>query len=300
MNVDGDPGGTPVNLWNGTGASDTGADWTSGGTGSEQAAADAGSGTNGWDTGVTAQNDTTTFDNGSAVDVDGTYSALEFMLNPQAFPVDSRLSIGFLDASNDLVGNWRRVENYTTDMDLGVWQQVSIPIEDFGLTEDVQKLRFRYRITAGQRHYFDDIKLVPPGSGGPYQFRVAAPDANTRLHVSMLSLIVSGPSAGWNNDGFANISALDKGLILRHRRLSDGEVLWKINSKNNIDLFGRYHPQDDITFADSVLMVGFMIKPGTASIIITDDEVLEFVVRDDLSSLTSARAFAHYGVEVAS
>ncbi len=65
-----------------------------------------------------------------------------------------------------------------------------------------------------------------------------------------------------------------------------------------MELFGRYHPQDDIEFADGTLLVGFMVKPGKASIAVTDDDVLEFVVRDDLSALSAARAFAHFGTEV--
>jgi hypothetical protein len=79
--------------------------------------------------------------------------------------------------------------------------------------------------------------------------------------------------------------------------LSTAEVLWSLNSKDNVDLFGRFHPQDDIIFADSVMLIGFMIKPGKASVVVTDDDVLEFVVRDNLSTITQGRAFAHYGVE---
>ena len=298
MNVNGSASGTPVNLWNGSGAGgDAGADWAVSGVGSEQAAA-AFAGDDGWDTGVTAQNDITTFDNGSLLDVSALYGDVQFQINPQAWPATSRLRVGFLDAANNLVGQWRRVENYTTNMDLGIWQPVSIPIADFALTAQVQKLRFEYRITSGQRHYLDDIKLVPSGGGGPYRFRVAAPDAVTKYHVSMIVFIVSGPSTGWTSTTFANIGALPKGLILRQRRVSDGEIMWSFNSRDNVELFGRYHPQDDIEFADGTLLVGFMVKPGKASIVITDDEVLELVVRDDLSALSAARAFAHFGTEV--
>jgi hypothetical protein len=298
LNIDGSPAGAPVNVWNGTGASDTGADWASSGTGSEQAAADAGDGTNGWDTGVTAQNDVWAFDNGSLVDVDGTYGVLQFMLNPQAFPATSRFRVAFLDASNNVIGAWQRIDQIVTNMDLDVWQQVAIPIPDFALTADVQKIRFQARTTSGQRYYIDDIKLIPSGSGGPYRFRVQAPDADTRYHVSMIVVVLSGASSGWNNNTFANIPALDNGLILRQRRVSLGETLWRLNSKDNIDLFGRFHPQDDIEFADGTLLVGFMIKPGLASVIITNDDVLEITVRDDLSGLAGARAYVHYGVEV--
>jgi len=255
-------------------------------------------GTNGWDTGVAALNDSTVFDNGSLVDVVGTYETLTFWLQPKAFPATSRLAVDFLDASNSQVGNQIRVEQSVTNMDLDVWQQVSLSISDFNLTADVQKLRFRYRTAAGQQHFLDDIELVP-GGGGPYRFRVEAPDALTRYHVSMLVLVVAAPSAGWNPTAFADIAGgLSTGLLLRQRRKSDSEVLWKLNSKDNVDLFGRFHPQDDITFANGDLLVGFMVKPGKAAVVVTDDEVLEVVVRDDLSGLSSMRGYVHYGKEV--
>lgn len=299
MDIDGGAGGTPLSVWDGTGAGDTGADWSVAGTGSESASADAGSGTNGWDTGVTALDDGTTWDNGSLIDVNGLYANFTFQMNPQAFPATSRPRVVFLDASNNQIGNSLRIDDYTTNMDLGVWQQVTIPIADFALTANVQKIRFRYRNTAGQHYYFDDLQLVPSGGGGPYIFRVEAPDANTRYHVSMMVLVLSGAATGWNSTTFANITTLTNGLLLRQRRISDGEVLWRLNSKDNVDLFGRFHPQDDIEFADGTLLVGFMVKPGKASVIVTDDEVLEVVVRDNLSGLDQARAYVHYGVEVA-
>lgn len=297
MNVNGSSGGTPVTVWNGTGASDTGGDWTAGGAGSESASADAGSGTNGWDTGVTSDGNNITFDNGSLVTVGGVYDELRFQLQPKAFPVGSRLRAVFLDASNNQVGNSLLVANYTSNMDLDVWQEVSIPIADFSLTGDAQKLRFRTLNTSGQQYWFDDIELVPNGGSGPYRFQIAAP-AGERYHLSMLVLQVTAPEAGWNNDAFANIAGgLANGLICRQRRLSDSEVMWKFNTKDNRELFGQYHPQESFAFADTALLVGFMVKPGKASVIVTDDEVLEFVVRDNLSAITDIRAYMHYGVE---
>lgn len=297
MNVDGTPSGTSVVLWNGTGAGDTGGDWTPAGVGSESASADAGSGTNGWDTGVTSSGDNLTFDNGSLIDIDGTYDSLTFQIQPKAYPVGSRLRVCFLDAANNRVGNLLRVDNYNSNMDLDVWQQVSIPISDFALTGDAQKLRFRTLNSSGQQYWLDDIELVGNGGSGPYRFQIAAP-AGQRYHLSMLVLQVSAPETGWNNDAFANIaSGLSNGLICRQRRLSDSEILWKFNTKDNKELFGQYHPQESFAFADSTLLVGFMIKPGKASVIVSEDEVLEFVVRDNLSTVTDIRAYMHYGVE---
>jgi hypothetical protein len=296
MNVDGRPAGTPVVLWNGTGAGDTDGDWTPGDTGSETPES-AHAGTNGWDTGVAALNNITRFDAGSPIDVDSLYQQLQFWIQPKAFPTNSWLQIGFLDAANNLVGNLLRVEQYASNMDLDTWQQVAIPIVDFGLTAPVQRLVFRYRVTDGQHHWFDDIELVPDGGGGPYRFGLAAP-AGERWHMSMLVLQVVAPETGWNHDSFASIAGgLTNGLLLRHLRRSTGETLWKFATKDNRETFGQYHPQESFAFADGTLLLGFMVKPGKASVVVTEDDVLEFVVRDDLSSIPDIRAYLHYGVE---
>ncbi|MBT8428495.1 MAG: hypothetical protein KJN79_01145 [Gammaproteobacteria bacterium] len=297
MNVDGSPAGTPVAVWNGTGAGDTGGDWTVGGVGSEAAAADAGDGTNGWDTGVTALNDAWAFDNGSMIAVDGTYDELSFMLNPQAFPAGSRLFVGFLDDTSTLVGNAVRIDNQLPNMDLDVWQRVSLDIAQFNLTGNVQQIRFQARNAAGQQYYLDDIELVAAGGGGPFRFGVRAP-AGQNWHMSMLVLKISGPTAGWDDDVFATLAGgIVNGLLLRQRRLSTSETLWRFVTRDNDELGGYYHPQDSITWANDIMTLGFMIKPGKASVIVTDDDVLEFVVRDDLSGISKMRAYLHYGVE---
>lgn len=297
MNIDGESAGTPTIIWNGTGASDTGGDWTVSGTGSETAGA-MHSGTNGWDTGVTSQGDETIWDGGANQDIDGTYDELSFWINPQAYPAGSRTRVFFRNAADTDIGSKLRIDDYTVNMDLGVWQRVTIPISDFGLTGDVDKMVIKYLNSAGQDFWFDDIKINTAGGGGPFRFQVAAPDANTIYHLTMLVLVVAAPGASWDPDRFANISGgLENGLLIRHRRVSDSEILWRLNSRDNIDLFGRFHPQDDITFANGDLLVGFMIKPGLATVKVTNDDVLEWVVRDDLQSLSNLRAYAHYGVE---
>jgi hypothetical protein len=299
MNIDGRATGTPEVLWNGTGASDTGGDWTAGNTGSETAGS-MHSGTNGWDTGVITDGNKTRFNNGSTVDIDGGYAELRFWIQPKAFPATSPPKVGWLDGSNTLIGSRLRIDDYTENMDLDVWQQVAIPISDFGLTADVQKLEFKYLNVDGQQYWFDDIEIIPIGNG-PYRFEFEAPDTNTRYHISMIVLMVSAPKTGWTSTAFGAIAGgISQGLILRQKRKSDTEVLWKFVTKNNAGLFGYYHPQDEIVFADDEMLVGFMVKPGKASIVVTDDEVLQFVVRDDLSSITSIRAYAHFGVEVVS
>ena len=84
LNVDGRASGTPVDIWDGDGSY-----WSTSGTGSSSSSA-AYSGTNGWDTGVTSDGDGTTWDNGSMVDVSGSYSEVSFWIQPKAFPIGSR------------------------------------------------------------------------------------------------------------------------------------------------------------------------------------------------------------------
>jgi hypothetical protein len=297
MNVDGRAAGDTEVLWNGTGAGDTGGDWTASGTGSETAGS-MHAGTNGWDTGVMAENDDVIFNYGSEIDVDGSYDELRLWVQPKAFPAGSRPKLKWLDASSSGVSDGLRIDDYTENMDLDEWQQVSIPIADFNLTADAQRLMLEARNAAGQHYWLDDIELVESDSaGGPYRFELAAP-AGQIYHVSMIVLMIGAPQSGWDSDAFGDIEGgLSQGLVLRHRDTEAEDMIWKFVAKDNLGLFGYFHPQDDVTFADNVMVVGFMVKPGLASIDVTDTKILQFVVRDDLSGLSNMRAYAHYGVE---
>lgn len=300
MNVDGGAGGTPVVLWNGTGGADTGGDWSRSGEGSETTAA-AKSGTNGLDTGVTSENDTSVFDNGSELDIDGTYDQLEFWMAPQAFPTASRLRLLWRNGSNTQVGDGLLVNGYVGNFDLGVWQKVTIPIADFNLTGDVQKLVLRYVNTSGQRYYFDDIKLVAASGGGPYRFRVAAPDANTVWHLEELVVNLAEENGTWSASDFCTITdGLVNGLVIRHRQLSTSTVLWAINIKDNLDLFGRLHPTADIEYGVGTNEHQFrlVLTPKLSVVRVTNDDVLEVVVRDDLSTINGLRAYIQYAEEV--
>jgi len=291
MNVNGEAAGTPVVIWNGEGAF-----WTPSDQGSEETYA-AYAGTNGWDSGPTTLGQDSKFAYGSDQDITA-YDTLSFWMQPKAYPAGSNLQALWKATGGTTKGNVLNVEDYVANMDLDVWQRVEIPIADFALPADVDKIMLKYATKGGQQFYFDDIALNTSAGGGPFTYRVAAPDANTRYHLRMAVLMLAGPAAGWNHDAFANIAGgIANGLLLRHYRISTAETLTAINTKDNIELFGRFHPQDDITFADSVLQVGFMLKPGDASLVITDDDVFEFIVRDNLSTLSKARAFCHYGEE---
>jgi len=77
-------------VWDGTGASDTGSDWTRGGEGSESAGS-AHSGTNGLDTGTLSTDDVFWFDYGSNRDLPSSFDSISFWINAQAYPSGSVL-----------------------------------------------------------------------------------------------------------------------------------------------------------------------------------------------------------------
>ena len=292
MNVNGEAAGTPVVIWNGEGTF-----WTPSDQGSAETYA-AHTGTYGWDSSLTTLGQDSKFAYGSNQDIT-VYDTLSFWMQPKAYPSGSNLQALWKTTGGTTKGNVLDIEGYVTNMDLDVWQRVEIPIADFAIPDDVDKILFKYASKGGQQFWFDDITLNTSAGGGPYIYRVIAPDDNTRYHLRMAVLMLAGPEDGWNHDAFANIAGgITNGLLLRHYRISTSETLTSINTKDNMELFGRYHPQDDITFADSVLQVGFMLKPGGASLVVTDDDVLEFIVRDNLSTISKAKAFFHYGEEL--
>ena len=145
------------NIWDGTGGSDTGATWARTGQGSESTAS-AFSGTNGLDTGSTSGSTLSRFNNGSEIDVDGTYLSVSFQLQPKLYPVNANLTIQFQNAGEVLVGDELNVEDYV-DMTLDNWQRVFIPINQFNLTADVQHLVLTYADVGAQQHWIDLLEL---------------------------------------------------------------------------------------------------------------------------------------------
>jgi hypothetical protein len=50
-------------------------------------------------------------------------------------------------------------------------------------------------------------------------------------------------------------------------------------------------------FFDNEQQITMMIEPSISSIVITNLDVLDFIISDDLSSLADMRAFLHVGKE---
>jgi hypothetical protein len=282
-------------VWDGTGASDSGSDWTRGGEGLESVAS-ARSGTNGLDTGVLSQDDIWWFDYGSDRTLESSFDSISFWINAQAHPPGSVLRCGWAQSGSTTInGNSVKVSDYTSNNDLDVWQRVQIPIVDFNLSGQVGRFIFQARQTDNQQYYIDDVDMLNSTSDGPYKFRVTGVSGQRRL-VSRITLSISADLTGWDSSSFADISnGLELGLILRQGVVSTQEVVWSVVLKNNIELFTTLVSSDPINLGDEQLVV-FTIEPNIATITLEEDDALEFVVRDDLSSLHNMRAAIQYGV----
>jgi hypothetical protein len=286
MKVDGSSGTIDENVWNGEGS--YWADPTIGSktTGSKR------TGTYGWDTGVTAQNDEVKFTRSTPFQP--TSDAIEGWINLQAYPAGVEIQ-GRWELAGVTKGNGVDLMDYLESQDLGVWQHFSIPLSDFNLpAENVDEFRFRTKNVAGADYYLDDITLN--SGGGSQKFRLVVPSGAEWIVGSITLVLVAGDS-GWNSNAFANIAGgLANGLTLRHRDLVEGENQWKVVCKKNIHLFGHFDPVIDTTYNDNQRQISFVLRPSPADIIVTENETLELLVKDDLTSLTDLRAFAHVGV----
>lgn len=302
MAVNGLSAGSDEGVWDGTGAGDTGTDWTErGGVGTESAAA-MHAGTNGLDSGLQNSGATSWFRYGSDRDIENLFTTLQFWLQPKAYPSKANLNINWSNDAGTLSGgSTLLVDNYVANMDLDVWQQVSIPLADFNLPIDVGRVRFYYDSSnpnPDQRHFIDEIKLTGGGGGqGPFTFEMGAPDATEQYHVKKIILTATDTNLGWNSGDFINLGNITNGLLLRHRRKSDSTVFWSTNMVDNVDLYSKLWPVNTEDFANSERMVTFHLDVDPAQVIVTDDDVLEVVVRDDFSGLINMRAYAHFGVE---
>lgn len=289
MKVDGSAGTLDEEVWNGEGSY-----WADPSVGSKTTGSKR-TGTYGWDSGTTAQNDEVKFTRSTPFQPSS--DRIEGWINIQALPAGCWLQARW-ELANVAKGNGVDLADYLPSQDLGVWQFFSIDIADFNLpAENVDEFRFRTRDAAGADYWLDDLRLVS-GSGSKV-FRMAAVDVGEWL-LESITLVVVAADTGWDSNAFCNIAGgLANGLQLRHRDLALGENYWKLIAQDNVELFGQFDPVVDTAYNDNTRQISFVLRPGSATVKITANDVLEFLVKDDLTSLVNIRAFAHVGILVA-
>lgn len=289
MKVDGSAGTLDEAVWDGESSF-----WTDPSIGSKTTDSKR-TGSYGWDSGATSQNDEVKFTRSAVFQPSS--DSIEGWINLQALPAVVVIQCRW-ELANIAKGNGIDLMDYLPSQDIDVWQHFSIPITDFNLpAENVDEFRFRTLNDAGADYWLDDIRLVS-GSGGKI-FRMAAVGVGQWI-VESITLVLVVSDSGWNSDAFCNIAGgLANGLQLRHRDLAVGENFWKLICTKNIELFGQFDPVVDTAYNDNTRQISFVLRPRSATIKVTANNVMEFLVKDDLTSLTNARAFAHVGIEVA-
>jgi len=255
-------------------------------------------GTYGLDSGSRSVGQATRFDSGTNQDIAGSYDTVSFWMMPKSFKVNSSLDILWKTSAGGTPGTRLSVNDYVSNFDLDTWQKVTIPIDDFALGADVAQLELVYATQGPQQFYFDEFYLNS-GGDGPQTFRVSSPTGQI-WHVERVLVVISSGATGWDSTSFGDIaSGLPNGFLLKYHKLgTETETYWVLNCKTNVELFGNYNISRDVSFADDEIMVVLSLEPVLSSVILVDDdEVLDFIVRDDLSGLGTLRAFLHFGRE---
>ena len=157
-----------------------------------------------------------------------------------------------------------------------------------------------YRTTQFERTDDQTTKMnidgtVSPG-GGPYVFRVQAP-AGITWYGKCIELFVED-ATGWASNEFADIASLSTGLIVRKRTLPSTDV-WTWTLKHNRHLVQKMDLVVLQDWTDTITTAKFkMAAPEGTSFMVSDTDVLEFEVGDDLAGLGFMRAALIHGVKV--
>jgi len=289
MRVDGSAANLDEAVWDGESSF-----WTDPSIGSKTAGSKR-TGTYGWDSGVTSQNNEVKFTRSTPYQPSS--DSIEGWINLQALPATGVIQARW-ELSNSAKGSGLDLLDYLSSQDIGLWQHFSIPLADFNLpAENVDEFRLRSLNIAGIDYWLDDLRLV--SGNGSKTFRMAAVGIGEWL-IGSITLVVAAADTGWDSDSFCDIAGgLANGLQLRHRDLAGATNFWKLVCKENSELFGHYEPVVDTAFNNNQRQLSFVLRPEPASVIVTANDVLEYLVKDDLTGLINIRAFAHVGVLVA-
>jgi len=311
MNQDGEFGGTPIGIHNGTdsvlwtGTNVIGGKVTFDST-------DAGrpsGGTKSVRVDNPASGDVWQFDKGSSQDLSG-YVALTLNINiDKDWTEGDSVSIyGWDTTGSTQVGNKVLLENYVNTFDFDVAQVAAIPLADLGLTEQtVYAFRMQQESTEGKaaKFYIDDFQIEETGE--PVEYRVTTNVQKTYL-VDRLVLTIADVLSGTLTDG-AGMTPLSYNKILDENSLASGIGLRKVVDGET---------DFSIVFSNigDFLTLGFKItnqmSDGTNVLITLEQEFdnplrikgpsdlnfIEFTINDNLTGLSKFNAILR-GREVA-
>jgi len=310
MNVDAAFGGVPEIVYNGT---DTVA-WTGSEIVGNKVTFDstdrAHSGTKSVKVDNPALNDIWQFDKGSDLSVSGYVGITLFINIDKDWSSGDSVSLYAYDTgSASTIGVQVLIEDYIDEFMFDVWQSVSIPFADLGISvTDFDAIRMSLAAKAGgpgkaPKFYLDDIQVEQ--SGTPSEFKTNTPEGRKfyikvlRFHIiaALNTTLTDNSMYNLSYNKFLSLTALANGVLLQRR--VDNVVTFSI----------------PITQLSDALGIGFNIKnvysDGTNTGLVLeqyfeeplvvfggDNSYLSLSISDDLSGLVSFRAITRGTIEI--
>jgi hypothetical protein len=155
--------------------------------------------------------------------------------------------------------------------------------------------RFDFRQAQFARTDDGSFDMAINGSATNRTFRVEAPAGETWYGYGVGLMLQD--ETGWASDQFGGLTALSVGVRMRKRRKSPGEDIWAWILKRNNDLLERMQLHSMTDFNNSQTVAFFRLDAwGDVAFRVTDNEVLDIAIRDDLTGLSKMRAHLLYGI----
>lgn len=239
------------------------------------------------------------------------YAGISFWINiDKDWSTGDSINICLYDTSGAaLVGIWVLVEDYVDEFNFDVWQKVTIPFDDLGVTDaspDFDAIRMEHLAKgAGKspKFYLDTIQIEE--TGDPYTFRTNTKSGSVYHIDSLLITITDAYTGTLADNGLPNLSynkllnmaALSNGLLLQ--RTVDNVVTFSLPLTQLLDFvqigFSVKELFGDGTNATIVLEQKF---PRPLLIYGGDNSFLSITVTDDLTGFIACTALARGSLEI--
>jgi len=256
-----------------------------------------------------ALNDIWQFDKGSDLVVSGYVGVTLFINIDKDWSADDSVSLYAYDTGGAvMIGQEVRIEDYLDQFDFDVWQSVSIPFADLGISvTNFDVIRMSLTDKQGgpgkaPKFYIDDMQIEQTGT--PSEFKTSTPEGKKyfikiiRLHlVDALNTTLSDnsmPALSYNK--LLGVTALTNGILLQ--RTHKGVVTFSVPLRQLSDFlnigFSIKDTYSDGTNSGLVLEIEF---PDSLVVMGGENSFLSFGVSDNLSGLVSFRAVARGIIE---
>ena len=252
---------------------------------------------------ATTHNDSARIDKGSTFDV-STVESLTGWIYITSWPGSGTkdVSLIFNDSGGLPVGNLVDVSGYVDVGVFGAWQQFTIPVADFGLTNQlIQSLDITTIDIGGgapPNYYIDDLSMSDASVG--YEYRIE-PDKETTLRLLRIKFIIrdvyAATSSGqhaFDASGFLGVPTLTNGILANTSRrgaIIGSAIIKDLSTWMGFPQFANLISGSDGTNTWLTFEFTFREEGGLA-LSAANGDALSYVIRDDLSGLLQMQAIA--------